>query len=61
MRELHALSIFVHGTLAGLHLLGATYNARKRNWWDVAAHSLCVVYDVHAVVRHMRSLRCPDA
>ena len=30
--ELHALACFVHGALTALHVLGAVYNYRRRNW-----------------------------
>jgi hypothetical protein len=53
--ELHALGCFVHGALAALHTLGAVYNCRRRNWWDVAAHIAAAVYDARSVRHHYRT------
>ena len=38
-RDIESLAAFVHGVLAGLHALGMVYNIKRRNWFDVAAHS----------------------
>lgn len=51
-RQMAELSVFVHGALAALHLLGVAYNLRRRNWFDVAMHSTAAVYDTHAAFRH---------
>lgn len=51
-KDVHVLAAFVHGALAALHTLGVVYNARRRNWWDVAAHSLGVAYDVKSARHH---------
>src|SRR4029434_10950314 len=53
--ELHALGCFVHGALAALHTLGAVYNCRRRNWWDVAAHIAAALYDARSVRHHYRT------
>jgi hypothetical protein len=53
--ELHALGCFVHGALAALHTLGAVYNCRRRNWWDVAAHIVAALYDARSVRHHYRT------
>ena len=53
--ELHALGCFVHGALAALHALGAVYNCRRRNWWDVAAHVAAAIYDARSVRHHYRT------
>lgn len=58
-RQLQELGVFVHGVLAGLHLLGLVYNARRRNWIDVAAHGFAAAYDVYAVSKHMKALDRP--
>jgi hypothetical protein len=55
--ELEALAAFVHGALAAFHLLGVIYNARRRNWFDVAAHSAGVVYDGYAMNKHLKRTR----
>lgn len=55
-RQMAELGVFVHGLLAGLHLLGAAYNLRRRNWFDVTAHLSAAVYDGWAVHKHMRDL-----
>ena len=54
MREVHILASAVHGSLASLHLLGVIYNLRKKNWWDVLAHSLALAYSANAVKNHMK-------
>lgn len=56
-RTLHSLGLFIHGALAALHTVGIVYNLRRRNWWDVAAHTACVVYDAQAAVHHARESR----
>jgi hypothetical protein len=53
--ELHALGCFVHGALTALHALGAVYNCRRRNWWDVAAHVAAALYDARSVRHHHRT------
>lgn len=58
-RQLQTLGIFVHGVLAGLHVLGIAYNAKRKNWFDVGMHGVAATYDVYAVAKHMRDLeRC---
>jgi hypothetical protein len=52
--ELHALACFVHGALTALHVLGAVYNCRRRNWWDVMAHLAAAAYDARSVRHHYR-------
>ena len=52
--ELHALGCFVHGALAALHTLGAVYNYRRCNWWDVAAHIAAALYDARSAHHHHR-------
>ena len=54
--QVEVLAVFVHGALTALHLLGAVYNARKRNWLDVTAHTVAAGYDVWAVTKHVRRL-----
>lgn len=56
-RQMAELAMFVHGALAGLHVLGVVYNFRRRNWWDVAAHAAAAVYDTHSVVKHAADCR----
>ena len=52
-RQMAELGVFVHGVLAGLHLIGIAYNLRKRNWVDVVAHTGAVAYDIWAVNKHL--------
>lgn len=52
------LSAFVHGVLAGLHVLGIAYNLRKRNWFDVFMHTSAAIYDVHSMHSHVND--CHD-
>lgn len=56
-RQLQELGVFVHGVLAGLHLLGFMYNLRRRNWGDVMAHGAATAYDMWAVTKHHRACR----
>ncbi|PYS01142.1 MAG: hypothetical protein DMG12_15950 [Acidobacteria bacterium] len=51
--DLQCLATFVHGALAALHALGVGYNFRRRNWFDVAAHSAAMAYDVWATAKHL--------
>jgi hypothetical protein len=53
--ELHALACFVHGALTALHVLGAIYNCRRRNWKDVAIHVGAALYDARSVRHHYRT------
>lgn len=52
-QDLQCLATFVHGSLAALHALGVCYNVKRRNWFDVAAHSAAMVYDVWATAKHL--------
>jgi len=52
-QDIQCLATFVHGALAALHALGAAYNVKRRNWFDVAAHSTALCYDIWATARHM--------
>jgi len=54
--EVDQLAVFVHGILAGLHLLGVVYNVKRGNVFDVAAHSAAFVYDVYATTKHVRGV-----
>ena len=58
-RQLQELGVFVHGVLTGLHLLGAIYNFRRRNWTEAVLHGGVAAYDTWAAARHLRALeRC---
>lgn len=57
-RRMAELSAFVHGVLAGLHVLGIAYNLRKRNWFDVFMHTSAAIYDVHSMHSHVND--CHD-
>ena len=54
--QLAELSAFVHGILAGLHLLGIVYNVRCHNHWDVLAHAAATAYDIHAMAGHIHDI-----
>lgn len=56
-RQMHELGMLVHGVLAAFHFLGLVYNARRRNWSDVACHTAALCYDAHAVTRHLGEVR----
>jgi len=58
--ELEKLAVFVHGVLAGLHLLGVVYNIKRRNYFDITAHSAAFVYDVYAAGNHMKGTHASD-
>ena len=55
-RDIQSLAVFVHGVLAGLHALGIVYNMKRRNWFDVAAHSAAMSYDIWATAKHVVAL-----
>ena len=52
-QDIQYLATFVHGALAALHALGIVYNIKRRNWFDVAAHSAAMSYDVWATAKHI--------
>lgn len=54
--QLAELAAFTHCLLAGLHILGIAYNLKRRNWLDVAAHSLAAAYDVQALHHHVADI-----
>lgn len=54
--ELERLAIFVHSVLATFHCLGIVYNVRRKNWWDVAAHTLAACYDTQAALHHKKKI-----
>lgn len=56
-RQLDELGVFVHGVLAGLHLLSLMYNLRRKNWLDVSVHSAAAAYDIYAVGKHHKRVR----
>ena len=53
--EVHALGCFAHGALTALHMLGAVYNYRRRNSWDVVAHIAAALYDARSARHHYRT------
>lgn len=53
-RELHTLAAFVHGSLVALHVLGCLYNVKRRNRWDVLAHTAAAIYSVRSVRVHLK-------
>lgn len=55
--QMAELGVFVHGALTFGHLLGIIYNWRRRNWFDVGAHTAAAAYDVWAVEKHIKELR----
>lgn len=52
-QDIECLATFVHGVLAALHALGIAYNVKRRNWFDVAAHSAAMSYDIWATAKHI--------
>lgn len=56
-REVHTLAAFVHGALAALHVLGAVYNYRRRNHWQLWAHIAGAAFSVQSTVHHERESR----
>lgn len=58
--DLEEIASFVHGTLAGLHLLGVLYNAKRGNWWSVAIHASVFVFDTKSAIEHAKETKiCP--
>ena len=55
-QDIEYLATFVHGVLAALHALGIVYNIKRRNWFDVAAHSAAMSYDIWATAKHLDAL-----
>ena len=55
--EIHLFGLFVHGVLSAFHTLGIVYNVRRRNWWDVAIHTACVVYDTKSAIHHYKEAK----
>jgi len=55
-QDVQYLATFVHGVLAALHALGIAYNVKRRNWFDVAAHSAAMTYDIWATAKHLDAL-----
>jgi hypothetical protein len=56
-RQLQVLSVFVHGALTFGHLLGIAYNWKRRNWFDVTAHTAAATYDIWATHKHLTNLQ----
>lgn len=56
-REIAILATFVHGALAALHLLGVVYNVKRKNKWDVAAHTAAMFYDGYSTYKHVQEVR----
>lgn len=52
-RQMQEIGMFVHGVLCAFHGLGILYNVKRKNWFDVAAHSAAMVYDAHAAHKHL--------
>ena len=38
------------------HAIGLVHNLKRRNWFDVAAHSFAMGYDLWATKKHMKQL-----
>ena len=55
-RHIAALGIFIHGVLTLGHAIGLVHNLKRRNWFDVAAHSFAMGYDLWATKKHMKQL-----
>ena len=56
-RQMQEIALMIHTLLTAGHCLGIVYNAKRRNWLDVAAHTAAATYDISAINKHMRALR----
>ena len=54
--HIEAMGLVVHVALICGHGLGIAHNLKKRNWWDVVAHTLAGGYDVWASSKHYNAL-----
>jgi hypothetical protein len=54
--QMAELSVFVHGALTTLHILGIIYNMRRKNWFDSVMHFSAATYDCWAVNKHMKDI-----
>lgn len=54
---MHQMSSFVHGSLTALHVLGVCYGIRRKNWYDVAAHTFGVAFSVRATAHHIKQTK----
>ena len=52
--ELHGIACYTHGILTGIHSIGVVYNVRRKNWWDVLAHTLALAYSLRSTAHHMK-------
>lgn len=59
-KEIETLATFVHGSLSALHLLGAVYNVKRRNWKDAIIHSGVLIYDIAATISHAKAIDKPQ-
>lgn len=55
--QLAELAAFVHGLLAGLHILGIAYNLKRRNHFDAVAHTAAAIFDIRAVWLHVNEIQ----
>ena len=51
------LAMFVHGSLAALHLLGVIYNLKRRNWKTACFHISAFAFDLWACYEHWKDVR----
>ena len=56
-KELEGLAMFVHGALGSLHLLGAVFNLRRKNWKDATIHTVVLTYDAHSAWKHYQRIK----
>lgn len=54
-KEVHVLAAGVHGALVALHILGAVYNARRHNRWQMVAHVAGIAFSLNSVGHHVRA------
>lgn len=54
--QMAELSMFVHGALAALHVLGIVYNVRRGNTVETVAHTAACAFDVWALNKHAQQL-----
>jgi len=56
-RQLAEMGVAVHGILTGFHALGVLYNARRKNWPDVAIHTIGMLYSLNSIGKHVDDCR----
>ena len=55
--DLELLATAVHGSLGTLHILGAIYNIRKKNYPHAIVHAIGAIYDLSSIYKHYKGMR----